>query len=822
MPRTKLGFRMLPVTTALLGFVWVVAPHVLLAITSAKPVVYYVATTGSDLNDGLSETHPFQTIAKVNIITSLLKAGDQVLLHAGEVFTDDYIRCQNLVVATSSTTLANTPPTCSGTAVAPIIFGRYGSGSDPIIEAADRLSGLIWRSLGNGVYSTPLATLPQKLYLDTLTETPQLIPVPNFVGTYDSSGRTTYEPQDAVFLPASGAYAMNGSNTPQGATIGGLGIGGAWSSPYITIATVPGQTGQAFVPTNTGLENVRALGDGSVYLTLTGGTNYPNTFTFTSSGGGSVGGVACEVRGWIKASNGSPENLITYTSNHSCQTVPTINVSAGSGLGIHFYGRVESGSYYYASRSQNGALANELYVHLPDGSDPSKHVFYATHRSYGVLLRSVNNVNVSHIQFAHQLKSGVLSFPFTDSSLAGQYWTNENIGISHVTCWNTGDTVADTLGWQNGLSRTATLEACIVLRASGEDNPHLVRGNSIADSWSGLIDTYYGVRGDALHANFELSGIDGTTSTRGVLSSYPVIQYSYGKSQNSACIRYGTGGIHASSTILNKGGLVLKNECTDNANGNIFFGGTEGGRVSYNFIHNSLGEGIQAGGNSTSVADPTSVQAQVFDHNVISNLGFSASTALYNGIDINNGAEGPNFPYTSNLHVFSNTIFNTVAACITLEANIVAAHVHDNACMQNATFFPTGFICPLCTSTTNYAAGIYVRLASLQYPVSMDWHNNAWQGQGSNPSTWGIYNLQNVGANRGSCSNMTEFTKTYSADAHVDSTSICALGQNLTNPTANDVTLPETSELRSAGTGGIDIGALSFGAPMFSVGPRTE
>ena len=816
--RSKRGLSSLSLTTVFLGTVNAAVPN---PSHTTTPSVYYVANEGSDSNDGLSQSRPFRTIAKVNTITPLLLPGDQVLLHAGERFTDDFIRCQNLVIANNLTTLTNTPPTCSGTSAAPITFGRYGAGVDPVIDAADQLVGLVWRPLGNGVYSTPLATLPQKLYVDTLAEAPQLIPVPNFVGVYDSSGQTTYQPQDSVLVETTGTYAMNGSNTPQGATIGGLGTGGAWGGPYTTNATVPGQTGQAFIPTNTGVENVMAIGGGSVYLTLTGGTQFPDTFTFTSTGGGSVGGVACDVRGSIHASNGLPQNSITYTANHGCQTVPAINVSVSSGTGIHFFGRVNGGSYYYASASQNGALANELYVHLPDGSDPSTHTFYATHRSYGVLLRSVNNVVVSHIQLAHQLKSGVLSYPFTNSTLTGQYWTNENIHVNHVTCWNTGDTVNDTLGWQNGLSRTATLEACVVLRASGEDNPHFVRGNAIADSWSGLIDVYYGVRGESLHANFFVSGVDGTTSVNGVNSSYPVVQYSYGRSHNAACIRYGTVAIHVPPTSLNKGGLVTNNECTDNANGNIFFGATEGGRVAYNFIHNSLGEGIQAGGNSTSVADPTSPEAQLFDHNVISNLGYSASTALYNGIDVNNGNEGPSFPYSSHLHIFNNTIFNAAAACITLEANIVATHVHDNACVQNASYFPSGFICPLCVSTTNYAAGIYVRMASLQYPVPMDWYNNAWQGQGL-PSTWGIYNLQNVGANRGSCGNLTSFVRVYNSDADIDPTSLCVVGANLNNPTQNDVTLPAASQLRGTGTSGRDIGALAFGTSLFPVGPRAQ
>ena len=781
---------------------------------------YYVDNKyGSDAYAGTSPSRAFKTIAKVNTILPLLKPGDQVLLHAGYIYTDDYIRCESLVSAVAKTTLTSAPPTCSGSAGAPITFGRFASGFDPIIDAADPLAGLIWRSLGNGVYSTQLATAPHKLYMDRQTQTPQLIPVPNFVGTYDSRGTTTYQPWDAVLDPSSGLYQMNGGNTPQTATINALGVGGAWTSPYATASSAEGQTVQVFNPTNTGIQNVEAIGGGSVFFSLYGGVGYPASFSFTSSGGGSVGGVACSVKGTVNSVNGVPANRITYTVNHGCNSIPTINVTGSTGSGLKFYGLLDGGSFYYATTSQNGALANELYVHLADGGNPANHTFYATHRPYGILLRGVNYVNVTHIQFAHQLKSGILSYPYTTSNLAGNYWTNEYITISYPTCWNTGDTVADTLGWSGGSSRTANLEACVVLRASGDTDPHLVRGDSISDGWSGLIDNYYG-RTDSIHANFEAAGLDGTQTVGGVTTNYPVIQYSYGSSQNAACIRFGGVGLNRDLMYLGKGGIVSNNECTNNAGGNIFFGATAGGQVSHNFIHDSLGEGIQAGGYSTSVADPTSYQAQIFDHNIITNLGYSATLSLYNGIDINNGYEGPAYPYGKDLHVFSNTIVNTSAACMTMEMNIVATHVHENACVQSASYFPAGWVCPNCITTTNNAAGIFVRAASLQYATPMDWHNNAWQNQGGAMPSWAIYNVQNVGANRGTCAALNGFLRNIDSVAQADPASFCTAAPGFSNAAAEDFRLTSSSPLRGAGTKGVDIGALPFGSPMFAVGPR--
>ncbi|WP_128915412.1 hypothetical protein [Granulicella sibirica] len=653
--------------------------------------------------------------------------------------------------------------------------------------------------------------------MDKLSETPQLIPVPNFVGNYDASGKTTYQPWDSVHNRSGGLYFMNGSNSTQTNTLGSPGLTGAWVSPYATGST-SAHTDQIFAPTNTGIENVQAIGGGSIAYSLHGGTGYPDSFTFSSSGGGSLNGVPCQVAGTILATSGVPVNAITYSVNQGCSSIPTIMVAAPSGSGLQFFGRIDSGSFYYASTSQNGALANELYVHLADGSDPSTHTFYATHRPYGILLRGVNNVNVNHIQFAHQLKSGILSFPYANSTLAGQYWTNENIAISYATCWNTGDTISDTLGWQGAPGVTASMEACVVLRASGDTNPHLVRGNSISDSRSGLIDMYYG-RADDLHANFALSGLDGTQSDDGLTtSSYPVIQYSYGRSHNSTCIRYGLGGLSTTGTFLNQGGIVNNNECTDNANGNVHFGAIAGGRLAYNYIHDALGQGVQGGGFSTSDVDPTSYQAQLYDHNVIVNLGFSPTLAYYDGLDLNNGVEGPSHPYSSDIHIFNNTVFNTAASCLTMEMNIVATHVHDNVCAQASSFYPAGWMYPGNSTAINYAAGIYIRHASLSYSVPMDWHNNAWENQFLDEPDWIIYNPQL--AVQATCSTLSNWPSEQNSAAPVDATSFCTAAPGFTNSAKSNFTLLPSSPLRATGTAGGDIGALPFGTPMFKVGPR--
>ncbi|MEO8588018.1 MAG: hypothetical protein ABI432_01500, partial [Flavobacteriales bacterium] len=52
----------------------------------ANATVYYVSPTGSDTNNGTSQTTSWKTIARVNQISSSLQAGDQVLFQSGGTY----------------------------------------------------------------------------------------------------------------------------------------------------------------------------------------------------------------------------------------------------------------------------------------------------------------------------------------------------------------------------------------------------------------------------------------------------------------------------------------------------------------------------------------------------------------------------------------------------------------------------------------------------------------------------------------------------------------------------------------------------------------
>lgn len=96
-------------------------PHLLYELVAAKqsvsapvsgPKTYYVSAVGSDSNDGLSSSTPWQTISKVNGTT--LAPGDAVLFRGGDTFS------------------GQVAPTTSGTATAPIVYNSYGTGNATI------------------------------------------------------------------------------------------------------------------------------------------------------------------------------------------------------------------------------------------------------------------------------------------------------------------------------------------------------------------------------------------------------------------------------------------------------------------------------------------------------------------------------------------------------------------------------------------------------------------------------------------------------------------------------------------------------------------
>ncbi|GAB4026624.1 right-handed parallel beta-helix repeat-containing protein [Spirosoma gilvum] len=97
---------------------------------------FYVSNAGSDSNNGLSQSTPFQTINKVN--TLILQAGDNVLFRRGDIFR-------------GTLNIVN-----SGGAGNPIRIDAYGAGGNkPVISGSTLVNG--WTSIGGNKWQ---ATCP--------------------------------------------------------------------------------------------------------------------------------------------------------------------------------------------------------------------------------------------------------------------------------------------------------------------------------------------------------------------------------------------------------------------------------------------------------------------------------------------------------------------------------------------------------------------------------------------------------------------------------------------------------------------------------------
>ncbi len=83
-----------------------------------EATTYYISNAGNDANSGTSTNASWKTVQHVYDVQGNLKAGDSVLLHAGESFDGP------LSISTTKQ---------PGTAGNPLTIGRYGTGADPVI-----------------------------------------------------------------------------------------------------------------------------------------------------------------------------------------------------------------------------------------------------------------------------------------------------------------------------------------------------------------------------------------------------------------------------------------------------------------------------------------------------------------------------------------------------------------------------------------------------------------------------------------------------------------------------------------------------------------
>jgi len=88
---------------------------------------YYVSTSGSDSNSGISATSPWRSVAKVVSFEPSLRQGDCVLFERGGVWSEE-LKISNV----------------HGSQTDPITFGNYGTGNLPVLDGgSSRLYGIV-------------------------------------------------------------------------------------------------------------------------------------------------------------------------------------------------------------------------------------------------------------------------------------------------------------------------------------------------------------------------------------------------------------------------------------------------------------------------------------------------------------------------------------------------------------------------------------------------------------------------------------------------------------------------------------------------------
>ena len=153
-----------------------------LSLTSSA-TNYYVSPTGNNSNNGTSQTSAWQTIDKVNTISSALQPGDQVLFQRGGTYRG------TLNIASS------------GTSAAPITIGAYGTGADPIISGSTTVTG--WTVYSGNIWKAPVTGAVNHVYSNSTRQT--LCRYPNTGWLRSDNGSSTYL-YDAQLTHAAGYW----------------------------------------------------------------------------------------------------------------------------------------------------------------------------------------------------------------------------------------------------------------------------------------------------------------------------------------------------------------------------------------------------------------------------------------------------------------------------------------------------------------------------------------------------------------------------------------------------------------------------------------
>jgi hypothetical protein len=277
-----------------------------------------------------------------------------------------------------------------------------------------------------------------------------------------------------------------------------------------------------------------------------------------------------------------------------------------------------------------------LYVHLENGSDPSRHKIQITRRRYGVELQGVNHVVVDGLRIIHAAKSGLLASVYAQNP-GGAYMTNEYNTVQNSIFWNNGDITMDMLP---GTGMQGEGAIYVAASSTSTDSPlkgWVIQGNAIGMIDSQRIASYY-------RSGLSITGVQGLILRNNYIATNNSVGVSVFTDHGPRCLGPA---IESNYFAANQGNLRISG-CSDPV-------------ADSNTIAYSYGYGIQAGGNTSGA---------VITHNLIHNLTFTPKGNLYNGFDCNGGAPGGTLAF--------NTIEAVWAAEATLEVGCDHWTVHNN------------------------------------------------------------------------------------------------------------------------------------------------
>ncbi|HMQ70185.1 MAG TPA: right-handed parallel beta-helix repeat-containing protein, partial [Ignavibacteria bacterium] len=132
--------------------------------------VYYISSSGNDLNTGTSPSDPWQTIARANTALASALPGDQFLFNKGDTF-------YGTVILSKSGALGNE-----------IVIGSYGSGDLPIITGKKLITG--WTHYSGNIYRAPVLDSIFHMYIGNQLVNIARYPNSGFLKVNSISGNT--------------------------------------------------------------------------------------------------------------------------------------------------------------------------------------------------------------------------------------------------------------------------------------------------------------------------------------------------------------------------------------------------------------------------------------------------------------------------------------------------------------------------------------------------------------------------------------------------------------------------------------------------------